>query len=474
MNLLNIVPDIEQLWDEEILPVMEEFIKIPNKSPMFDQNWEKNGYMQQAVDLVVTWCKKQKIRDMKLKVLQESGRTPLIFIEIPGEIDQTVLLYGHVDKQPEMTGWDPDKGPWKPVRIGDKLYGRGAADDGYAVFAAIAAIATLQQHKIPHGRCVVLIEASEESASLDLNHYLKKLDKDLGVPDLVICLDSGCGNYETLWATTSLRGIVAADLHIDILKNGIHSGSGSGVVPGWFSVLSTLLARIENPKTHKIVLKELCVEIPKQHKKQAQVAAKLLGKSFLDDYPLLKKVSPLKKEIAELMLAKDWRPTLSITGISRVPAIENAGNVTLPGVIVKLSFRLPPTCSAKKAAGTIKKVLEKDPPYGVHVTCHAGDFAQGWMAPPLAPWLEKATEKASKALFKKKPGYMGEGGSIPFMGILGEKFPKAQFLITGVLGPKSNAHGPNEFLHVPLAKKVTSSIAMIVHEHYLWRKSKGK
>lgn len=466
MNIQENEKFVSELWDNSIVPTLQDYIRIPNKSPMFDPKWKENGYMDQAVELLSNWCKQHAIPDMKLSVEQLPGRTPLIFIEVPGNSDETILLYGHLDKQPEMTGWDEDLGPWKPVLKGDKLYGRGGADDGYAIFASLTALHSLRQQKIPHARCVILIEACEESGSADLPFYVDALKEKIGHPNLIICLDSGCGNYEQLWMTTSLRGMVGGVLNIEVLKEGIHSGVGSGVVPSCFMVLRQLMSRIEDQTNGKILLEDLFVEIPQKRMAQIEKVADVLGDEIFESYPFLKNVKPVSDKLSELILNKTWRPTLSVTGSNGMPTIENAGNVTLPFLKMKFAFRLPPTCNAEVAADLLKKELEKNPPFDAKVSFEILAKANGWNAPEESAWLTDAANEASQHYFGADAMYMGEGGSIPFMGMLGEKFPQAQFLVTGVLGPKSNAHGPNEFLHIPTGKKLTCCVAEIIEKHF--------
>lgn len=462
MNSENNSQYINKFWDQAIIPTLMEYIKIPNKSPMFDPNWQAHGHMDRAVNLIANWCQQHAVENMQLEIVRLPGRTPLIFIDIPGDVEKTVLLYGHLDKQPEMSGWDADLEPWKPVMKGDRLYGRGSADDGYAAFASLAAIKALRAQNIPHARCVILIEASEESGSSDLPYYIQALENRIGTPELIICLDSGCGNYEQLWMTTSLRGLVSGILQIDVLQQGIHSGLGSGIVPSCFMVLRQLLDRLEDANTGTIRLADLFVEIPEARSKQAEQAAQVLKNDFLKSIPLQLGVSPVAKKLNELLLNRTWRPALSVIGSQGLPMIENAGNVTLPSLSVKLSMRLPPTLSAESAAQHIKKCLETNPPFGAKVQFNVLENASGWNAPAEATWLREAAQIASQHYFGQPCMYLGEGGSIPFMGMLGKKFPEAQFVITGVLGPESNAHGPNEFLHIPTGKKVTCCVAEIV------------
>lgn len=457
---------IDQLWDNSIVPTLQEYISIPNKSPHFDPDWKKHGYMDQAVNLIRQWCEKNALPNMNIEVVQLEDRTPVIFMELPGDSDETILLYGHLDKQPEMTGWDEDLHPWKPVLRGDKLYGRGAADDGYAAFASLAALKSLYEQHIKRARCVILIEACEESGSYDLPFYIDALEERIGSPSLIICLDSGCGNYEQLWMTTSLRGLAGGKLSIEVLKQGIHSGSGSGIAPSCFRILRQLLNRVENEITGDVIISDLHVDIPKQRTTQAKQAASVLGKSVYDDLPFVENVHPESSSVAELILRRTWKPALSVTGCDGMPAIANAGNVTLPKLSVKLSMRLPPTADAPAAARKLKEVLEANPPHQAKVQYEPEDTGSGWNAPAQAEWLLNAANEASLQYFGKDAVYMGEGGSIPFMGMLGKKFPDAQFVITGVLGPGSNAHGPNEFLHIPTGKKLTACVANMIAEHF--------
>ena len=457
---------VNNIWDNSILPALTDYIKIPNKSPFFDPNWKQNGYMDKAVKLISEWCQKEAIEGMKLEVVQLEGRTPVIFIEIPGQNDDTVLLYGHMDKQPEMAGWDNGLDPWTPVLRGDKLYGRGGADDGYSTFASLAAIKSLRHQNIPHARCVILIEACEESGSYDLPFYIDALEKRIGNPSLVICLDSGCGNYEQLWVTTSLRGLAGGTLHIEVLKQGIHSGTGSGIVPSCFMVLRQLLTRIEDEKNGQILLRDLHVEIPEERIQQAKITADVLGEHLYDDYPFAEGVQPVSKALSELLLNRTWRPALSLIGAEGLPKSDNAGNVTLPAISFKLSMRIPPTCDSKMAEKALKNAFESNPPFNAKIQFDIEKSSTGWNAPALSPWLNQAAAEASKHYFGKEAVYMGEGGTIPFMGMLGKKFPNAQFLITGVLGPNSNAHGPNEFLHIPTAKNLTCCVAEVLAEQF--------
>ncbi|HEY1798091.1 MAG TPA: M20 family metallopeptidase [Stellaceae bacterium] len=460
---------VDRCWSEEIVPTLFDYIKIPNKSPLFDPDWAAHGHMDAAVAMFEAWAR-TKIAAMPgatLDTIRLPGRTPLIFIDVPGEEGtDTVLLYGHLDKQPEMVGWLDGYGPWQPRIDGDKLYGRGGADDGYAMFGALTALAALHDQGARHARCVIVIEACEESGSYDLPYYVDHLAPRIGSPSLVVCLDSGCGNYDQLWLTTSLRGVFASTLTVEVLGEGVHSGDASGVVPSSFRIFRRLLSRLEDEETGAIRPEALYVQVPAERVAQAKRAAAALGTEIYAKFPFVPGMHPADDDLSELVLNRTWRPQLAVTGMEGLPTPGNAGNVLLPFTTAKLSLRLPPTLDPASAETIVRGLFEKDPPYGAKITFDSQVASSGWNAPALAPWLEASLARASGSAFGAPPAYMGEGGSIPFMAMLGEKFPQAQFVVTGVLGPHSNAHGPNEFLHIPTGKKVTQVIAQVLGDHH--------
>jgi len=455
---------VDECWDA-IVPVLEDYIRIPNKSPVFDPDWEANGHMERAVELISGWLEAQGVDGLQLFVHRLPGLTPVIVCEVPAtdpDATGTVLLYGHLDKQPEMVGWLDGFGPWEPRLDGDRLYGRGAGDDGYAAFAALTAIKAVRERGDRHGRCIVLIEASEESGSPDLPAHIDALADRLGTIDLVVCLDSGCSDYERLWVTTSLRGLVGFDLRVDVLTEGVHSGA-SGVVPSSFRILRALLSRIEDEATGRVLLPGLWADIPAERAAQARAAAEVLGDQR--EYPYAGGTQPMVDDPAEAILNQTWRPALSVTGLAGAPLPQDAGNVLRPQTTAKLSMRLPPTVDPDRALELLTEALTADPPHGAEVTVSGREAGAGWDAPPTAPWLAAALEEASFRAFGQPPGALGIGGSIPFMAMLGHRFPDAQFLVTGVMGPGSNAHGPNEFLDLPTARRVTACVADVLSAH---------
>ena len=463
---------VDAVWAASALPTLVEYVAIPCVSVAFDPNWAEHGHLARAVELVTAWCRERDIVRLSVEVAELAGRTPMIVIEVPAfgdaadaaaDATDTVLLYGHIDKQPEMTGWRAGLGPWTPVIEGDRLYGRGGADDGYAAFASLLAIEAAQRAGLSHARCVVLIEASEESGSPDLPFHLAALLERIGSPTLVLCLDSGCIDHERMWATTSLRGLVSGVLRVDVLDHGVHSGEGSGVMASSFRILRQLLDRIEDSATGALLLPELNVEIPAD---RAVLAAQTAAHhSVAAALPIVDGARPVSDDATEQLLNQTWRAAMSVIGIDGIPSLGDAGNVLRPTTAVTISIRLPPTCDSAAAVAAVERAVTTDPPYGARVTFTSTKHSNGWNAPSFAPWLEAGMRDASLATFGNEAAAFGEGGTIPFMGMLSAMFPAAQFLITGALGPGSNAHGPDEYLHLPTARRLTALLALLLDVH---------
>jgi acetylornithine deacetylase/succinyl-diaminopimelate desuccinylase-like protein len=470
-------------WDEAIVPALTDYIAVPAKSPMFDAQWQANGLIDRVVRDAAAWVEARKVPGLTLEVIRLEGRTPVIFFELPASGGHesrpvsagTVVMYGHLDKQPEFNGWRNDLGPWTPKYENGLLYGRGGADDGYAIYASVTAIEALQAEGLPHPRIVGLIETCEESGSFDLPAYLDLLRPRLGEVSLVVCLDSGAGNYDQLWLTTSLRGMVSGVLKVEILTEGVHSGDASGLVPSSFRILRQVLDRLEDSRTGRLLPDSFHCEVPADRVAQARAAAEILGDEVWKRFPWACGADggaalPTTTDPVEALLNRTWRPTLSVVGVDGFPELKNAGNVLRPYTAFKLSLRLPPLVDGHEASVKLKALLEDNAPYNAKVTFHpdgrAGALgATGWNAPALAPWLEQALNDASKSHFGAPVGYIGQGGTIPLMNMLQAGFPTAQMMVCGVLGPKSNAHGPNEFLHVPYGKKLTASVAQVITAH---------
>ena len=465
--------EVSNQWDTDIVRQISDYIAIPAKSPGFDKDWVANGYIETVMRNAAAWVEAQKVEGLKLEIVQLEGRTPVLFFEVAATgtaMTDTVLMYGHLDKQPEFTGWRSDLGPWTPKYEDGKLYGRGGADDGYAVYASIAAVQALKSQGVAHPRIVGLIETCEESGSYDLLPYVNALRSRLGNVALVICLDSGAGNYDQLWLTTSLRGMAGGLLKVEVLTEGVHSGDASGLVPSSFRIMRQVLDRLEDSKTGRLLPASFHCEVPADRLAQAKVTAAILGDEIHKRFPWAHYdcggstafALPTTTDPVEALLNRTWKPTLSVTGADGFPALKDAGNVLRPYTAFKLSLRLPPLVDAGEAVQELKKLLEDNAPYQAKVTFEGGGGATGWNAPSITPWFDRALNSASQAHFGNSCGYIGQGGTIPLMNMLSEGFPTAQMMVCGVLGPKSNAHGPNEFLHVPYAKKLTAAVAEVI------------
>ncbi|HNI86446.1 MAG TPA: M20/M25/M40 family metallo-hydrolase, partial [Ottowia sp.] len=464
---------IDAQWDGDILRQLTDYIAIPAKSPVFDPDWAAHGFIDAVVRQAAGWVEAQKVPGLTLEVVRLPGRTPVIFFEIPATrpgSTQTALLYGHLDKQPEFTGWRADLGPWTPKLEDGKLYGRGGADDGYAVYAAIAAVQALKAQQLPHPRLVGLIETSEESGSPDLLPYIDALRPRLGDVGLVVCLDSGAGNYDQFWLTTSLRGNITGELRVEVLTEGVHSGDASGLVPSSFRILRQVLERLEDSATGRLLPPELHCDVPPERVAQARATAAILGDDLFRRFPWVhydcggtaQSVLPMTGDAVDALLARTWRPTLSVTGAEGLPPLREAGNVLRPYTAFKLSLRLPPLVDAAQAVQQLKALLEDNAPYQARVTFDSLGAATGWNAPDAAPWFAQALDVASRAHFNAPCGYIGQGGTIPLMNQLSQGFPTSQMMVCGVLGPRSNAHGPNEFLHLSYAKRLTAAVAEVI------------
>ena len=473
LNAAQAQAEIDRAWDGDIVKQLTDYIAIPAKSPAFDANWAQHGYIDTVVRNAASWVDAQKVEGLVLEVIRLPGRTPVLFFEVAATKStsaQTVLMYGHLDKQPEFTGWRNDLGPWTPKYENGKLYGRGGADDGYAVYASIAAIQALKSQKVPHPRIVGLIETCEESGSYDLLPYVDALKTRLGDVGLVVCLDSGAGNYDQLWLTNSLRGMASGVLKVEVLTEGVHSGDASGLVPSSFRIMRQVLDRLEDSATGRLLPTSFHCEVPPDRLQQAKATAAILGDEIYKRFPWAHYdcggstafTLPTTTDPLQALLNRTWAPTLSVTGAEGLPGFKDAGNVLRPYTAFKLSLRLPPLVEADVAVQQLKKLLEDNAPYQARVTFEGAGGATGWNAPSTAPWFESALNAASQAHFGAPCGYIGQGGTIPLMNMLSKGFPQAQMMVCGVLGPKSNAHGPNEFLHVPYAKKLTAAVAQVL------------
>jgi acetylornithine deacetylase/succinyl-diaminopimelate desuccinylase-like protein len=446
------VSGIDEAWEKRVLPTLADYTRIKCLSPAFDPDWVERGAIAEAAELLRSWTQEQG-GGLTTEIVQLPGRTPVLLVENGGSGDP-ILIYGHMDKQPPLGDWRPGLSAFEPVRDGDRLYGRGTADDGYALFAAVTGVLAAEGGR---GRVVILIEASEESGSPDLSAYVEHLRARLGTPSLVICLDSGCLSYDRIWLTSSLRGNLVASVRVDVLTEGVHSGMAGGVVPSSFRILRRIMSRIEDEGTGAILLPELLgAGVPGDLETSLRATA-ALGDSAL---PTVDGLRLTGTDAGDRLIARAWSAALEVTGMDGVPAVQDGGNVLRPYTTAKFSLRLPPDVDAQVAADALLSAITTDE--GAHLTIDLEGVANGWVAPPLSPRNMAALARVSESTFGQPVGFHGEGGTIPFLADLQRSFPATQFVTTGVLGPHSNAHGPNEFLHIPMAKAVTHLVAELV------------
>ncbi len=467
-NLAPLAAYSDELWESSVLPVLTSYVGIRCLSPDFDASWAENGEIDRAARLLSGWAAARPLPGGSVELVEREGLTPAIIVDVPAspgaDTNLVTLLYGHLDKQPPLGSWREGLDPFVAVRDGDRLYGRGTADDGYSIFAAVGALEALAACNRAHGRCVVLIEASEESGSPHLAPYLEEVEKRIGGrgPGLVVCLDSGCATYDRLWKTTSLRGAIVATLEVEVLHEGVHSGLAGGLVPSSFRVLRQLVSRLEDEATGDILLEECRAEPTARARATAEAMTAALGDAAAGEFPTVASLVLSGANAIDRVLRVTWSPALELTGIDGVPPVQDGGNVLRPYTRAKLSMRLPPPVDPRMAAEALARTLTAEPPHGARVTVEVLSAAPGFDAPAEADWLSLAADEASEALFGRPAGAMGEGGTIPFLAELGWHFPEAQFLVTGVLGPESNAHGPNEMLDLNTARRVTAAVAHVL------------
>jgi acetylornithine deacetylase/succinyl-diaminopimelate desuccinylase-like protein len=458
-------------FERDVLPTLERYATIPCQSPAFDADWADNGHLDQAALLLADFARERAFAAADVTIHTLDGRTPVLCVVVEATTDNeededdrgTVVLYGHLDKQPPLGEWSEGLDPYVPVRRGDRLFARGVADDGYSVFAALMALESLERDGIPHPRCVILIEACEESGSPDLEAYLDYLAPKLGAVELMICLDSGALSYDRLWVTTSLRGVVMATVTVEVLETGVHSGLASGVVPSSFRILRQLLDRVEDAGTGDVLLSSFHAPIPAEAREAAAAVAAEFGDVSVSSLPTKPGLVPMGTDPADRIIRRTWFPTLSVVGMAGIPSPENAGSVLRAATTATLSLRTPPTVSAAAALEELRAVLTTDVPHGATVTLRRFEAADGWASPPLAPWLRSAVATASVEAFGQPVGFTGEGGTIPFLASLGRRYPNVQFVATGVLGPNANAHGIDEMLDLPMVVGVTNAVASLLH-----------
>ena len=453
----------DELWEESIIPSLTEFIKIEALSPSFEPNWREKGELDTTIELFTKWLVDQELEGMEYKIHRIDERTPVLLVTVEGTGPGEVIFYSHLDKQPSRPNlWSEGLHPLKAVRRDPWLYGRGALDDGYGGYVCVTALKMLQEQGVPYPRSHFLIETCEESGSYDLPPYLESLTKDLGEPDLIVVLDSGGPDYEHIWVTEALRGLVAGNLSVRVSNEGVHSGMSGGVIPSSFRIQRMLLDRVEDSNTGKILIPEMHVEISDKVRNEAEQLGNLLGDELWSQLPVVDSLKPQNEGAAEILLDINWRPAMSVIGADGIPPTQTAGNVLRTNTDLKLSFRIPPGVLSEDIDSILKETLESNPPYGSQVEYIPDAAADGFHAPAMDGKIADALSTASLHISGYPPMATWVGGTIPFMAMMQKKYPSAQFFCTGTGGPGNNAHGPDEKLHIPSSKRLTAVLSATI------------
>ena len=463
VDLDRLMARADELWEESIIPSLSDFIEIEALSPSFEPNWKEKGELNETINLFTKWLVDQELEGMEYKVHTIDERTPVLLVTVEGTGPGEVIFYSHLDKQPSRPKlWSEGLHPLKGVRREPWLYGRGALDDGYGGYVCITALKMLQEQGVPYPRSHFLIETCEESGSYDLPPYLELLTEDLGEPDLIVVLDSGGPDYEHIWVTEALRGLVAGNLSVKVSNEGVHSGMSGGVIPSSFRIQRMLLDRVEDSKTGEILVPEMHVEISDKVRKEAEELGNLLGDELWSQLPVVDTLRPQNEGVAEILLDMNWRPAMSVIGANGMPPTQTAGNVLRTHTDLKLSFRIPPGVNSEIIDSIVKETLEKNPPYGSKVEYTPDAAADGFHAPAMDGKIADALSSASLHITGLPPMATWVGGTIPFMAMMQKKYPSAQFFCTGTGGPGNNAHGPDEKLHIPSSKRLTAVLSATI------------
>ena len=461
---------VEKQFTTNVLPNLMNFIRIPNLSPFFDPNWDTNGLLLKAANLIVSYANSLNIKNAEINLLQDSPYTPLIFIDVPASRpndQRTVLFYAHYDKQPHGKGWDEDKSPVDPVIIDGRLYGRGSSDDGYALFSILTVIKACQDYNCPLPRICCIFEGAEESRDTDLKYYFNKLMPVLGQNIVAfIPLDSGCSDYNRLWITNSLRGYMDFDINITTLERESHYGpEASGVIAENLFLLRKIYDGIIDSTNGEFKLEEFKVnEIPQIIQEQMDKEVEVFGDEFIKTIPLYDGVSPLKNDVKELMINNRWKPTINILGVDNCPKKEEGGFGIYPSIKVHLSIRVPPLVDKDKAIESLKNALSANTYFGAQVSLGYYEFGEGAVMGNMANRTIKILNTASKEFFGNESIFSGGGGSIPFITYFQSFYPNADILCTGILGADSHEHGPNENLNIDACKKMICVLCYFLSE----------
>ena len=461
---------IEKMFTYNTLPNLMNFIRIPNLSPAFDNNWNTNGYLLKAANLIISFAKSLEIKNAEINLIQDQGYTPLIYIDIQSSRKndtRTVLFYSHFDKQPHGTGWDENKGPTKPVIENNRLFGRGSVDDGYASFSILTAIKACQDHNCPLPRIFCIFEGAEESTDEHLTYYFDKLMPIIGNNIIAfIPLDSGGSDYDRLWITNSLRGVLNLYLKIQTLDNNCNFGpEASGRIAENLFLLRKSLEGIFDTNTGEVKIDELhAKEIPKNIEEEMNKEIEIVGDKFFNGIPLYEGVQPLKTDVKEAMINLRWKPTCVISGIDNCPQIEENGFGVYKSINVRISMRIPPGINVANGIEAIKKAINNNIYFGAKISLERFGYADGWYLNKISDRTKNILKKASLEFFGNESIFKGVGGTIPFITYFQSKYPDTDIICTGICGDDSFEHGPNENLNLDACKKMILVLCYYITE----------
>ncbi|MCQ2816841.1 MAG: M20/M25/M40 family metallo-hydrolase [archaeon] len=462
---------IENTFYSDLIPSLKNFIRIPSISKWFDPNWEKNQYLDQAGDLICTYAKNLQLKNSTIELLKDPGRSPFVFIDVsssrPND-DRTILMYCHLDKQPAGEGWDSDKGPFKPVIVDNKLYGRGAVDDGYAPFSAILAIKCCQELNIPTPRIILIVEGAEESDSLDLEYYFSKLKPIYGNISLFVAMDSNCEDNDHIWATTSLRGFASLKITIKSLSRKIQSDFYSGTVPDNYMILRKIIEKIR-AEDGTVLIDEFKYpedKIPERRQKEIKTLEEEVGEKYKQNIPLFNETKPLKEEIHELIMNNLWRPSASILGLDGINS-KNDNDQLIDSLSALIEIRLPPYVDGKIGSEKVKEILKEFKPFNCEIECEMTGTDMGFdlLEKNFSLKLENILNNASNEFFGKKLCCTGSGVSVPFLTIFQQNYPEADIANLGIAGRDCCEHGPNEFVDLEVCKKFIMSLVYMLSRY---------
>lgn len=351
----------------------------------------------------------------------------------------TVLLYAHSDVQPpgDSQEWQTD--PFVATRIGDRIFGRGAADDKAGIVSHVESIrALLKLQPDTNLGFVLFVEGEEEAGSPSFEAFLETYKEQLKA-DVIIVADSTNYTAETPALTVSLRGNVTINVTVRTLDHALHSGMFGGAVPDAFLAFNSVISSCYAEDGSCVIPGIQGYDMKTPPYTEAQVRAE---SGVLENVQLIGRGTILNRLWNE--------PTLTVTGMD-IPPVSEASNTLLPSVRARLSLRIPPNVDATVAAENIIQFLHEHVPFGAELTCDDVNVGQGYQVAD-----DEASEQVREAMalaWSAKVVDIGVGGSIPFIASFAEAFPAASVLVTGVEDPDSRAHSPNESLHVGAFEK---------------------